>query len=67
MDFGERSLRYQQLVNTIKPPSPFRPPSPLPLTDDEREWMIRVGNDVKTAMGSMKVRDVGNIVVGFNL
>ena len=37
------------------------------MTDEEREWMERVGKDVKTAFGSMKVKDVGEVVVGFNL
>ena len=67
LDFGERSLNYQQLVKTIKAPSPIIPPNEVSMTDDEREWMRRVGKDVKNALGSMKVKDVGQVVVGFDL
>lgn len=67
IDFGERSLRYQQLAKTLKPPSPASPPEEISVTNDEREWMIRVGKDVKNTLLSMKVQDVGEVVVGFNL
>ena len=67
LDFGERSLKYQQLVKTIKAPSPIIPPDEVSMTDDEREWMKRVGEDVRNALGSMKVKDVGQVVVGFDL
>lgn len=67
LDFGERSLNYQQLVKTMKAPSPIIQPEEVALTDEEREWMKRVGKDVMTAFGSMKVKDVGEVVVGFNL
>ena len=67
LDFGERSIKYQQLVKTIKAPSPVSLPEEVSMTDDEREWMKRVGNDVTTAFGSMKIKNVGEVVVGFNL
>lgn len=67
VDFGERSLRYQQLVKTMKPPSPVQALEELPMTDEERELMNKIGKDVKNALGSMKVKDVGDVVVGFNL
>ena len=67
MDFGERSLKYQQLVKTMKAPSPILPLEELSMTDEEREFMSKVGKDVKNALGSMKVKDVGEVVVGFNL
>jgi hypothetical protein len=67
LDFGERSLKYQQLVKTIKAPIPVTPPEQVSVADDEREWMLRVGKDVKNALGSMKVKDVGQVVVGFDL
>jgi hypothetical protein len=60
-------LKYQRLVKTIKAPSPIIPPEEVSMTDDEREWMKRVGEDVKNALGSMKVKDVGQVVVGFDL
>ena len=66
-DFGERSLKYQQLVKAIKAPIPVQPPEQVSMTDDEIEWMIRIGKDVKNALGSMKIQDVGQVVVGFNL
>ncbi len=66
-DFGERSLKYQQLVKTLKAPSPVVLPEAVSITEEEREWMKRVGSDVKNAFGSMKVKDVGEIVVGFDL
>jgi hypothetical protein len=67
IDFGERSLKYQQLVKTIKIPTPVTPPEQVSVADDEREWMLRIGKDVKNALGSMKVKDVGQVVVGFDL
>jgi len=67
VDFGERSLKYQQLVKTMKAPSPILPLEELSMTDEEREFMSKVGKDVKNALGSMKVKDVGEVVVGFNL
>jgi hypothetical protein len=67
IDFGERSLRYKQLVKSVKAPSPVLAPEQVSVTDDEREWMVRVGKDVKNALGSMKVQDVGEVVMGFNL
>lgn len=67
MDFGERSLKYQQLVKTMKAPSPIQPLEELAMTDEERELMSKVGKDVNNALGSMKVKDVGEVVVGFNL
>jgi hypothetical protein len=42
-------------------------PEAVSISDEEREWIKRVGTDVKNAFGSMKVRDVGEIVVGFDL
>jgi hypothetical protein len=66
LDFAERSFKYQQLVKTIKAPSPFVPAEEVPITDEEREWMARVGKDVKDALGSIKVQDVGQVVVGFD-
>ena len=51
----------------MKAPSPITQPEEVSMTDEEREWMKRVGKDVKTAFGSMKVKDVGEVVVGFNL
>jgi len=66
-DFGERSLRYQQLVKTLQAPSPIVLPEAVSITEEEREWMKRIGTDVKDAFGSMKVKDVGEIVVGFDL
>lgn len=67
LDFGEQSLKYQQLVKTMKAPSPIIEPEEVSMTDEEREWMERIGKDVKTAFGSMKVKDVGEVVVGFNV
>lgn len=67
LDFGERSLKYQQLVKSVKAPSPIITPEELSITDEEREWMNRAGRDVKNALGSMKVQDVGKVVVGFDL
>lgn len=67
INFGEGSLKYQQLVKTLKPPSPVEPAEQVLVTNDEREWMIRAGEDIKNALGSMKVQDVGEVVVGFNL
>ena len=67
VDFGERSLKYQQLVKTMKAPSPIQPLEELSMTDEERELMSKVGKDIKNALGSMKVKDVGEVVVGFNL
>jgi hypothetical protein len=67
LDFGERSLNYQQLVKQIKAPIPIVAPEEVSVTDEEREWMSRVGKDIKNAFGSMKVQDVGDVVVGFNL
>jgi hypothetical protein len=67
VDFGERSLKYQQLVKTMKAPSPILPLEELSMTDEEREFMSKVGKDVRNALGSMKVKDVGEVVVGFNL
>jgi hypothetical protein len=66
IDFGERSLKYQQLVKTMNAPSPVQGLEELPITDDERELMAKIGKDVKNALGSMKVKDVGEVVVGFN-
>jgi hypothetical protein len=66
LDFAERSFKYQQLVKTIKVPSPMVPAEEVPITDEEREWMTRVGKDVKDALGSIKVQDVGQVVVGFD-
>jgi hypothetical protein len=65
LDYAERSFKYQQLVKTIKAPSPIVPPEEVPISDEEREWMIRMGKDVKAALGSIKVLDVGQVVVGF--
>jgi hypothetical protein len=67
LDFGERSLRYQQLVKTMKSPSPIEQPQQVSITDEEREWMASIGKDVTDALGSMKIEDVGQVVVGFNL
>lgn len=67
VDFGERSLRYQQLVKSLKAPSPIVQSEVTSLAEDEREWITRVGKDVKNTIGSMKVKDVGDVVVGFNL
>jgi hypothetical protein len=65
LDYAERSFKYQQLVKTIKAPSPIVPPEEVPISDEERDWMIRMGKDVKAALGSIKVLDVGQVVVGF--
>lgn len=65
LDYAERSFKYQQLVKTIKAPSPIVPPEEVPISEEEREWMIRMGKDVKAALGSIKVLDVGQVVVGF--
>jgi hypothetical protein len=51
----------------MKAPSPIIQPEEVSLADEEREWMKQVGKDVGTAFGSMKVKDVGAVVVGFNL
>jgi len=67
LDFGERSLKYQQLIKSVKAPSPIITPEELSITDEEREWMNRAGRDIKNALGSMKVQDVGKVVVGFDL
>lgn len=67
LDFGERSLKYQQLVKTMAAPSPPQPIEEASITEDERQWMIRIGKDVKNALGSMKIVDVGEVVVGFNI
>jgi hypothetical protein len=66
-DFGERSTKYQTLVKTLQAPSPVVLPEATSISDEEREWIKRVGSDVKNAFGSMKVKDVGEIVVGFDL
>lgn len=60
-------MKYQQLVKSIKAPNPVTPPEQISVADDEREWMLRVGKDVNNALGSMKVKDVGQVVVGFDL
>ena len=67
VDFGDRSLRYQQLVNTMKPPSPVQALEELAMTEEETELMSNVTKDVKNALCSMNVKDVGEVVVGFNL
>lgn len=51
----------------MKAPSPIQPLEELSMTDEERELMSKVGKDVRNALGSMKVKDVGEVVVGFNL
>jgi hypothetical protein len=51
----------------MKAPSPSQPVEEVSVTDDERQWMIRIGKDVKNALGSMKIVDVGEVVVGFNI
>ena len=66
-DFGERSLKYQQFVKALQAPSPVVLPEAVSITDEERQLMKQVGTDVKNALGSMKVKDVGEIVVGFDL
>jgi len=66
-DFGERSLKYQQFVKTLQAPSPVVLPEAVSITDEERQWMKQVASDVKNAFGGMKVKDVGEIVVGFDL
>jgi hypothetical protein len=66
VDFGERSLKYQQLVRTLKPPSPIEEPEQDVMTTQEREFMVQVGGDVKNALGKVKVEDVGPLVRGFN-
>ena len=48
-------------------PSPPQPIEEASITEDERQWMIRIGKDVKNALGSMKIVDVGEVVVGFNI
>ena len=67
LNVADRSLKYQQLVKTIKAPSPIVPPEEISVSDEEREWMVRVGKNVKDALGSIKVKDVGQVVVGFDL
>jgi hypothetical protein len=67
LDFGERSLRYQKLVKAMKAPSTETTPEEVPLSEEEREFMTKAARDVKSALGSMKVKDVGQVVVGFNL
>jgi hypothetical protein len=66
-DFGERSIKYQALVKTLQAPSPMVLPEVTSISDEEREWIKSIGSDVKNAFGSMKVKDVGEIVVGFDL
>jgi hypothetical protein len=65
LDFAERSFKYQQLMKTIEAPSPIVPPEEVPITAEEREFMARLGKDVKDALGSIKLQDVGQVVVGF--
>ena len=67
LDFGERSLRYQKLLKGIKAPSPDSTPDEVPLSEEERDFMIKAARDVSSALGSMKVKDVGQVVVGFDL
>jgi hypothetical protein len=70
LDFGERSLRYQKLVKGMKAPSSSSretTPEEVALSEDEREFMNKAARDIKSAFGSMKVKDVGQVVVGFNL
>ena len=66
LDYAERSFKYQDLVKNVQAPSPIVLPEELHMTDEEREWMTRVGKDVKNALGSIKVQDVGQVVVGFD-
>ena len=54
-------------MKTLQAPSPIVLPEAVSITEEEREWMKRIGTDVKDAFGSMKVKDVGEIVVGFDL
>jgi hypothetical protein len=54
-------------VKTLQAPSPVVLPEATSISDEEREWIKSVGSDVKNAFGSMKVKDVGEIVVGFDL
>jgi hypothetical protein len=49
------------------PISPVVLPEPISMTEEEREWIEMVGSDVKNAFGSMKVKDVGQVVIGFDL
>lgn len=67
VEFGERSLRYQELVKNVKAPSPIILPEQMTVTDEERDWMVRAGKDVSNALRSMKVQPVGDVVMGFNL
>jgi hypothetical protein len=67
LDFGEQSTKYQALVKMLQAPSPVVLPEATSISDEEREWIERVGSDVKNAFGSMKIKDVGEIVVGFDL
>ena len=54
-------------MKTLQAPSPIVLPEAVSITEEEREWMKRIGTDVKDAFRSMKVKDVGEIVVGFDL
>jgi hypothetical protein len=67
LDFGERSLRYQNLLKGIKAPSPDSTPEEISISDEEREFVIKAARDISSALGSMKVKDVGQVVVGFDL
>jgi hypothetical protein len=67
VDFGERSLKYQQLVRTLKPPGPIEEPVKDVLSAQEREFLGQVGRDVKDALGKAKLEDVGPLVKGFNV
>jgi len=60
-------LKYQQLVKKIKAPEPAPAPEVMSISDDEREWMVRVGRNVKHVLGSIQVQDVGQVVVGFDM